>query len=508
MRALTIGRRTWTKIDATEAEGHHAYGNGTDDAVVVRRGPGSWDLYMGPEDDARRTFATLRAATAEAERIAPTTEAAPVCTFVGPDVYGYARRSAYRAVGSIPGADWEGTAHDLIADMLADGTDTRELTADVRNRIMWDAKSARRDAIRAARIAGDEPSERAAAGGIATGAVGPALHHLDIIGTAWDVLAARDPEAYRWAVVASYGVPKRGGLSTVHVVPFANSRDRDTRAGVVSRALAMLGAAYDDVMAEARARGVRVVTEHEGVGAPRSATVRPLIDVPTLARWYGWDDETREGAALVSGALSPRDQAAQYVNHDGPAGSTVPARAPRANTGAKGRSGALSGAPGAGTVAGSGSQVGGARRERLTAERPHREARDAVERFALSGDVTAPRPLSPEAEARAEAEAARAEALARAAHTTWGRDAEAEAVRVLAALSERARSGAFTPEALAAQAARDAEAEAARAAEAARNAEARAARAADWARSAYGPYRPAARAARRARLIRAARAAQ
>lgn len=422
-----------------------------------------------------------------------TTTTGTECTYVGADVYGYARRSAYRALATISGTDWEGSAHDLIADMLADGTDTRDLTADIRNRIMWAAKSLRRDAIREANRNGDEPSERASAGGVATGALGPAIHHLDIIGTAWDVLAARDPEAYRWAVVASYGVPKRGGLSTVHVVPFANSRDRDGRAGVIRRALDMLGAAYEDVMAEARARGVRVVTEREGMGAPRNPSVTPLIDVPTLARRYGWDAETREGAAAVSGALGPRDIAATFANTDGPAGSNVPARAARANTGAKGRSGALSGVPAAGTVAGAGS-VGGARRERLASERTHRETRETLERFALTGDVTAPAPMSPEAEARAEAEAERAERLARAARSTWA--PEADAARAAEAYRATVRSATRSPEAEAERTAREAE----RAAEAERNASARAAREAERARTAHLRYREAARAIRREAL--------
>jgi hypothetical protein len=407
--------------------------------------------------------------TSTSTRPLPTCE--PSANYVGPDVYGYARRASWRAVGSVTGADWEDTAHDLILALLEEGADCRTLSEPVRGALMWGAKSARRDAIRAASARGDEPSEGAASEGLMQGHVGPVAHWHDLVGAAWDLLAVRDPEAYRWAVVASYGVPKRGGLSTVHVVPFRDSRDRDGRALVIRRALDSLAACLDTVTERARANGVHWTDGAALAGAAKIRGGAPLVDVAHVVRAYGdtlgalvltvtgadgtvstvdrWSEVREDGAEVegdygadmvraVTGALSPRDMAATFANTDGPAGSNVPARAPRVNTGAKGRTGALSGAPGRGTKSGGG-HVAGAGRQRLATERPHREERAPVDRFALSGDVTAPVPLSPEAEARAEAEAERAEALARAARSTWRPEADTARDRARAEAERAAR---------------------------------------------------------------------
>ncbi len=293
---------------------------------------------------------------------------------IHPDLYDYARRSAWRASRGITGCDAEDMTHDVVCTLWERDIDLTEDTRDARSAIMWEARTQRTLAIREARRRGDEPSETAAAGGLASGALDTVVHALDVYAAAWDRLEAEDVAAYRLAVWATYSPTLGSRLpATGSVLPFADRQDRITRGARVRDAIRAYERHVREITDALAAVNIGV-TSRDAETFP-GAVAHPLVDVAFLARTYGWDDETRDGALAVTGALSSADKSALYLsNVAGPVGTTVAPRGERVGMGGRGRSGALSGIPLAGTVAGS--TIAGGGRQRLASEQPARSGGD------------------------------------------------------------------------------------------------------------------------------------
>jgi len=286
------------------------------------------------------------------------------------DLYTYVRRTAYRVASGVPGLTADDVSQDIVVNLLARGADMSADTSAARQAVMWEGRTLRSRGVERAQMTGDLPSAPDSAGGIVgTGTTDVVVHYADVDALAWAALARRDVAAYRLAVWATYCPIGRGGMpATGTLLPHADTTDRDTRGQRVRDALHMWAACRDDIVSRAHDAG-RIVSDPSGRTAYRRVA-SVLIDGGATIRRYGWqgDADRVEMIRAVTGALSGADmRGIMRTDVKGVAGTVSAPRGPRANTGAKGRSGAMSGAPGAGVRAGGG--VGVYRdRERLAGE--------------------------------------------------------------------------------------------------------------------------------------------